>query len=119
MDFDDMIFPAGSTFVFGSWICVADNNDMLQSQLNDILPPQHTLATPAILMDQLAEKFSQLSISDSSQISEVPKEVDSGSAMPEEINPESNLGSVPELLGPYPLGLCNAAFIYQDLFQGR
>jgi hypothetical protein len=70
-------------------------------------------------MDQLTEKFSQLSISNSSQISKVPKEVDSDSATPEEINPESNLGSAPEVPDPYRLGLCNAAFMYQDLFQGR
>jgi hypothetical protein len=70
-------------------------------------------------MDQSVEKFSQLLISDSIQISEVPKELDSDSAMPEDINPESNLGSTPKVLGPYPLGLCNVAFIYQDLLQGR
>jgi hypothetical protein len=51
-----------------------------------------------IMMDQLAEKFSQLLISDSIQISEVPKEVDFGSAMPQEINPESYLGSTPEVV---------------------
>jgi hypothetical protein len=71
-----------------------------------------------IVMDQLTEKFSQLLISDSIQISKVPKEFDSGSVTPEEINPKSNPGSTPEVLGPYPLGLCNAAFVYQDLLQG-
>jgi hypothetical protein len=39
----------------------------------EILLPQHTLTAPEIMMDQLIEKFSQLSISDSIQISEVPK----------------------------------------------
>jgi hypothetical protein len=71
------------------------------------------------MMDQLTEKFSQLLISDSIQILEAPKEVDSGSAMPQGINIESYLGSTPEVSSPYPLGLCNTAFIYQDLFQGR
>jgi hypothetical protein len=70
------------------------------------------------MMDQLAEKFSQLLISDSIQISEVPEEFDSGSAMPEEINREFNPGSTPKEPGSYPLGLCNATFIYQDLLQG-
>jgi hypothetical protein len=114
-DFGDMIFLAGSTFVFGSWICVADDVGRLQSQLTEILPPQHTLVAPAIVVDQLVEKFSQLSISDSIQISKVPKAFDSGSATLEEINPEFNSGSTPEVSGPYPLGLCNATFIYQDL----
>jgi hypothetical protein len=69
-------------------------------------------------MDQLVEKLSQLLISDLTQISKVPKEVDSGSTMPEEINPESNLGSIPKVSGPYPLGLRNAAFTYQDSIHG-
>jgi hypothetical protein len=51
-------------------------------------------------------------ISNSIQISEVSKEFDSGMAVPEEINPESNPGSTPEVSGPYPLGLRNIAFIY-------
>jgi hypothetical protein len=77
-----MIFPVGSTFIFGSWICVADGDGRLQSQLTEILPPQHTLATPAIVTDQLVEKHSQLLISDSTQISKVPKEINSGSTTP-------------------------------------
>jgi hypothetical protein len=71
------------------------------------------------MMDQLAEKFSRLSISDSTQISKVPKEFDSGSTTPEGIYPESNLGSTPEVSSLYPLGLRNSAFIYQDLLQSR
>jgi hypothetical protein len=114
-----MIFLAGSTFIFGSWICVADGDGRLQSQLTEILPPQHTFVAPAIVTDQLIKKLSQLSISDLTRISKVPKEVDSGSTTPGEINPESNLGSIPEVPGPYPLGLCNAAFTYQDLIHGR
>jgi hypothetical protein len=38
-DFGDMIFPAGSTFVFCSWIYVANDDGRLQSQLKEILPP--------------------------------------------------------------------------------
>ena len=33
MDLDNMIFPTGSTFIFGSWICEADNYDKLQGHL--------------------------------------------------------------------------------------
>jgi hypothetical protein len=69
--------------------------------------------------DQLVEKLSRLSISDSTQISKVPKEIDSGSTTPEEINPESSPGSIPEVSGPYPLGLRNTAFTYQDSIQGQ
>jgi hypothetical protein len=55
------------------------------------------------MMDQLIEKFSLLSISDSIQISEVPEEFDSGTATLEEINLKSNPGSTSEVSGPYPL----------------
>jgi hypothetical protein len=118
IDFGGMIFLVGSTFIFGSWIYIADDNGRLQSQLTEILLPQHTLVTPTIVMDQLVEKFSLLLISDSIQILKVPEELDSSTTMPEEINPKSNPGSTSEVLGPYPLGLCNTAFIYQELLQG-
>jgi hypothetical protein len=75
-DFDNMIFLAGSTLVFGSWICMADDDDKLQSRLTEIPVPQHALVVPAIMMDQLTEKFSRLSIFYSTWISEVPKEFD-------------------------------------------
>jgi hypothetical protein len=71
------------------------------------------------MMDQLIEELSQLLIFDSTQISKVPKEINFGSTMPEEINPESNPGSTPEVPSPYPLGLHNAVFTYQDSIQGR
>jgi hypothetical protein len=92
---------------------VGDNGE-LRSRLMEIPAPQHALAAPAIVMDQLAEKFSQLSISDSTQISEASKQFDSGSAT---INSESNPGSMPEVSGPFPLGLRSTALIYQDLLQ--
>jgi hypothetical protein len=72
-----------------------------------------------IMIDQLVEKLSQLLISNLTRISKVPTKINSSSTTPEEINLESNLGSIPEVLGPYPLGLRNAAFTYQDLIQGR
>jgi hypothetical protein len=43
----------------------------------EILPPQHTFAAHAIMMDQLVEKLSQLLIYDLTQISKVPKDNDS------------------------------------------
>jgi hypothetical protein len=55
----------GSTFVFGSWICVANGDGRLQSHITEILLPQHTFVAPTIVMDQPVEKLAQLSISDS------------------------------------------------------
>jgi hypothetical protein len=36
-DFGDMFLPASSTFVFGSWICMADDNkDILQNNFTHL-----------------------------------------------------------------------------------
>ena len=59
-----MIFSAGTTFIFGSWICNADDNGKLQSCLMEILMPQVLPDVSTTMMDQLAEKFLHLSISD-------------------------------------------------------
>jgi hypothetical protein len=32
-DFDDMIFPMGSIFIFGSWVCKANDEGNLQGCL--------------------------------------------------------------------------------------
>jgi hypothetical protein len=32
-DFDDMIFPMGSIFIFGSWVCKANDKDNLHGHL--------------------------------------------------------------------------------------
>jgi hypothetical protein len=107
-----MIFLVGLTFVFSSWIYVADDNSRLQSLLMEILLPQHTFAAPTIMEDQLVEELSQLLISNSTQIPKVPKEINSSLTIPKEISLESNPGSTPEVSSPYPLGLHNAAFTY-------
>ena len=69
MDLNNMIFSTGSTFIFGSWICEADNNDKLQSHLLE--DPDHLkevlISTTAT--DQLTRRFAQLIVSDSNQIS--------------------------------------------------
>jgi hypothetical protein len=33
IDFDNMIFPMGSIFIFGSWVCEADDKGILQGCL--------------------------------------------------------------------------------------
>jgi hypothetical protein len=35
MDLDNMIFLTGSTFIFESWICEADDDGKLQGRLED------------------------------------------------------------------------------------
>jgi hypothetical protein len=66
-----MIFLAGSAFIFVSWICEADDNGKLQSRLMEISAPQASPDVSMTTLDQLAEEFSHLSISDSTRTREV------------------------------------------------
>jgi hypothetical protein len=78
-DLDAMIFSVGTTFIFGSWICEAEDNGKLQSHLMEISAPQ---ASPDVLtttLDQLVKKFSHLSISDPTRTWEVTINQDSHS----------------------------------------
>ena len=64
-----MIFPTGSTFIFGSWIYEADNNGKLQGHL--LKDPDHhkEFHISPTTTDQLTRRFAQLTVSDSNQIS--------------------------------------------------
>ena len=57
MDLDNMIFSTGLTFIFGSWIYEADDNDKLQSCLLEDLDHHEDLSISATTTDQLAERF--------------------------------------------------------------
>ena len=63
-DLNNMIFSTGSTFIFGSWICEADDCGKLQGHLLEDLDHQEDLAISATTIDQLAGRFAQLVISD-------------------------------------------------------
>ena len=68
-DLDNMIFSTGSTFIFGSWICEADDSGKLQSRLLEDSGQHEDLAISATTTDQLARRFAQLVMSDPTQIS--------------------------------------------------
>ena len=80
----------------------------------EILVPQASLDVSMITLDQLAEKFSHLSISDSTRTQEVTINHDSrsvksplsGLEIPSEVQREDPIH--------FPLGLKNLASIYQD-----
>ena len=69
MDLDSMIFSMGSTFVFGSWICEADDNGKLQSRLLEDSNHHEDYSILATTTDQITERFTQLMMSDSTQVS--------------------------------------------------
>ena len=69
MDLDNMIFPTGSTFIFGSWIYEADNYGRLQSHLLKD-PDQHEeFPISTTTTDQLTRRSAQLIIPNSNKIS--------------------------------------------------
>ena len=53
VDLDNMIFSVGTTFIFGSWICKADDNGKLQSHLMEISMPQASPDVSMTMLDQL------------------------------------------------------------------
>ena len=68
MDLDNMIFSKGSTFIFGSWICEVGNNGKLQGHLLEDSDHHHDFFISATMTDQLAERFTQLVMSNLARI---------------------------------------------------
>ena len=56
-DLDNMIFSAGSTFIFGSWIYEADDNGKLQGRLLEDSDHHEVYSISATTTDQLAGRF--------------------------------------------------------------
>ena len=137
-----MAFSAGTTFIFGSWICKADGNGKLQSRLleekefDDKINP--------IKEKELTEKMAYLSTSEAIQKEEDKYETDTEKETKNEYNSEITLraqGSCPvsfqdttcivkkynpscQLPGvksnnPTIFGLCNSASSYQNHIRNR
>jgi hypothetical protein len=64
MDLDN-IFSMGSTFTFGSWICEADDKGKLQGRLLEDREDQDNLTLSARSTEELAGRFSRLTMSES------------------------------------------------------
>lgn len=70
MNLDFMAFLAGSSFIFGSWICEADCDGKLQSRLLKELEPREVANNSPDMVTQLAEDFARLSTSDPTRMTE-------------------------------------------------
>ena len=110
MDLNNMIFPTGSIFIFGSWICEADNYGKLQSHL--LKDPDHHEEFPisTTTTDQLTRRFAQLIISDSNQISRL-RASDSNSSSVSKVKFHLSSFKKPS---SFPMGLKNVALTYQE-----
>jgi hypothetical protein len=56
-NFDNMIFLKGSIFIFGSWVCEADDESNLQGRLVKTLKARKELTLPTKLTKDLAERL--------------------------------------------------------------
>jgi hypothetical protein len=90
MNFDDMIFPMGSTFIFGSWVCEADDEGNLHGCLIEALEAHEDLTLPMGLAEDLAERFSGLTMPKSTQ---APMTADLDLVFGSDSSLESNPGS--------------------------
>jgi hypothetical protein len=111
MDLDNMIFSMGSTFIFGSWIYEANDDDKLQGYLLKDSAHNEDLAISTTTTDQLAGRFTRLAMSDPTQISR-PTDFDSNSGSTFEMG--SYLGSFYNVPSAFPLGLRNMTSINQE-----
>jgi hypothetical protein len=64
-DFDNMIFPMGSIFIFGSWVCEADDKGILQGHPVEALEAHEGLILPTKPTEDLTERLSGLTVSES------------------------------------------------------
>ena len=110
IDLDNMIFSTGSTFIFGSWICEANDDGKLQSRLLEDSNHHEDHSISATTTDQLAGRFAQLVISDPTQISWISaSDSNSGTASKMESLSSSFVKS-----SSFPVGFQNAASAYQE-----
>jgi hypothetical protein len=68
-DFDNMIFPMGSIFILGSWVCEADDKSNLQGRLVEALEAHEGLTLPTKLTEDLVER---LTVSESTRAQRQP-----------------------------------------------
>jgi hypothetical protein len=63
-NFDNMIFPMGSIFIFGSWVCEVDDKGILQGCLIEALEAREGLTLPTRPTEDLAERLSGLTVAE-------------------------------------------------------
>jgi hypothetical protein len=99
----------GSIFIFGSWVCEADDKGNLQGCLVEALEAHEGLTLPTKLTKDLTER---LTVSESTRAPTITSlDLTSGSDSPS----ESYLGSFKDKPSPFLIGLQNAASILQNI----
>jgi len=109
-DLVNMIFSTGSAFIFGLWICKADDNDKLQGRLLEDSDHHEDLFISATTTDQLSGRFAQLVMSNPTQISQLCASDSNSGSTSEMESYQSSFGKP----SSFPAGLQNAASTYQE-----
>jgi hypothetical protein len=105
-DFDDMIFPMGSTFIFRSWVCEADDKGNLHGCLVKTLEAHEDLTLSTRLAEDLTKRFSGLMMPESTQ---TPTTTNLDLVSGSDSSSGSNLSSFGNEPSSFPIGLRNAA----------
>jgi hypothetical protein len=112
MDFDNMIFPIESIFIFGSWVCEADDKGILQGCLIEALEAREGLTLSTRPTEDLTERLLGPTVSESTQaLMTTNLDLTSRSDSPSESYP----GSFKDKPSPFPIGLQNAASTLQNI----
>jgi hypothetical protein len=107
--FDNMIFPKGSIFIFGSWVCEADDKANLQGRLIETLEAYEELTLPMKFTEDLTER---LTVSESTRTQTTNSlDLTFGLDSPS----ESYLGYVKDKPSSFPIGLRNTASTLQEI----
>jgi hypothetical protein len=104
-----MIFPKGSIFIFGSWVCEADDKANLQGRLIKTLEAYEELTLPMKFTEDLTER---LTVSESTRTQTTNSlDLTFGLDSPS----ESYLGYVKDKPSSFPIGLRNTASTLQEI----
>jgi hypothetical protein len=101
-----MIFPMGSTFIFGSWVYEADDEGNLHGRLIEAPEAHEDLTLPTGLAKDLTERFSVLMMPESTQ---APTTTDLNLVSGLDSSSEFNPGSFGIEPSSFLIGLWNAA----------
>jgi hypothetical protein len=107
-DFDNMIFPIGSIFIFGSWVCETDNKGNLHGRLVEALEAHKDLT----LSMKLTEDLKKLTVSESTR---APTMINLDLTSESDSPSESYLVSFKDKPSPFPIGLRNIASTLQEI----
>jgi hypothetical protein len=111
-NFTSTMLDEGTTFIFGSWICVTDGAGSFRRHLVDNMKPEAPVATSRSDLDEFIDNLGEMLLSDLAREIEEQYVFNATStrARPELLR--SDLIRSEDLRTRFPLGLRNTATIY-------